>query len=153
MPRLAAHLPDAAVGLAPARGDRIHLAAESRPHLAHFGQGQLAAAEDVEAVEQRAVHVELELAACSVAHAHRRRRAVALQVIERALRQIALATQAIQDLQLARLAAQRRLAGPLHEAAHVLRMAGVEEGVGGEARIADPGVPVVPVAHAANLLG
>lgn len=70
MARLAAHFPDAAVGLASAPRDMVHLAPEGGPHVMQLFSRYLAdAAVGVEAVEQLAVDVELKLRGRGVAQA------------------------------------------------------------------------------------
>ena len=148
--RLAAHLPDARVLLAPAARRRVgelgHEALDLRVQLAE------PLAVEVERVEQLAVDVELDLVPGAVADAHRRRVAPAAQVGEHALGQVVLAADAVHDLQ--RLAAAAGRAR--HERDELLRLVGARADVQRlerQARVADPREAVVPVALAADGLG
>ena len=107
-------------------------------------------------VERLAVDVELQLVGGAVADPDRPRPAPALQVAEGLLGQIGGAVHPVHDLQRPRAVA--RLLGdplpqPVAERAGLLAVAQAEQGVDGERGVPDPGVPVVPVALAADLLG
>ena len=152
MARLAAHLPHAGVGLAPApRGGVREIGDEPldlRVELAEL------LAVQVQRVEQLAVDVELGLAPGAVADADRGRVAPAAQVGQLALGEVVLAADPVHDLQraLARPSAGR--AG--HERDEVLGLvrAGADvQRLERQAGVADPGVAVVPVALAADRLG
>ena len=78
--RLAAHLPHAAVGLAPVRERRLDLALEDRPDA--VVEAVAAPGVDVDRVEHRAPHVVLALVVGAVADAHRPGAVVAAEVVE-----------------------------------------------------------------------
>ena len=103
-------------------------------------------------VQHLAEHVELELLAGLVADAHRLRALVAGQPVELDLGEAALAADAVHDLEVARRAGHRA-AQPLVPRLGLLVVAAAEQGLQRERRVAQPGVAVVPVAHAADLLG
>ena len=152
MTRLAAHLPDARVLLAPAPRRRVGQVGDE----AWISGMQVAEplAVEVQRVEQLAVDVELGLVPGAVADAHRARVAPAAQVRQLALGQVVLAADPVHDLQraLARPAAGRAR----HERDELLRLVGAGadvERLEREARVADPREAVVPVALAADGLG
>ena len=152
MARLAAHLPDARVGLAPAARRGVGEVGDERLDL----RVQLAEplAVEVQRVEQLAVDVELDLVPRAVADAHGRRVAPAAQVLQRALGQVVLAADPVHDLQ--RALAGAAAGGARHERDELLGLvrAGADvERLEREARVADPGEAVVPVALAADRLG
>src|SRR5215218_1585746 len=149
MERLAAHLPYARVGLLPAPGGRAgevgHEPLDLRVQLAEL------LPVEPEGVEQLAVDVELDLVPGPVPHAHGRGLAPAAEVRQLALGEVVLAPDPVHDLEraLARTAAGR--AG--HERDELLGLvrAGANvERLDGQARVADPGEAVVPVALAAH---
>jgi len=103
--RLAAHLPEAAIGLAPAA---LHFAddrADERPLVLVGGQPEAPGVE--EQIDDLAVHVELELTVRAVAEPHGLGALVAAEPIEVALGNPALPEEAVHDLQLARVARDR----------------------------------------------
>ena len=111
---------------------------------------------EVHGVHRLAVDVELELAGGAVADAHRPRPAPALEMIQGLLGQIGTAVDAVHDLQ--RVAAVAvpfvgAVPQPAAEGGGLLGEAEPEQRVDGERAVPDPGVPVVPVALAAGLLG
>jgi hypothetical protein len=110
----------------------------------------------VDRVHRLAVDVQLQLVGGAVADAHRAGAAPALEVVERLLDQVGAAVHPVHDLQ--RAAAVRRAVGgavqqPPAERGGFIEVAQAEQGVDGERAVPDPGVPVVPVALAAGLLG
>ncbi len=109
---------------------------------------------EVDRVQQLAVDVELGLVPGAVADAHRARVAPAAQVRKLALGQVVLAADPVHDLKraLARPAAGRAR----HERDELLGLVGAGadvERLERQARVADPGEAVVPVALAADRLG
>ena len=106
-------------------------------------------------VHRLAVDVELELIRGAVPDPHRARAPIALEVVEGLLVEVAAAVDAVHQLE--REAAGRgsllqRVPEPDGEAHGLLGVPEPEERVDGERRVADPGVPVVPVALASDLL-
>ena len=110
---------------------------------------------EVDRVHQLAVDVELELVYGGVADAHRARAAVAGEVVgsvssgsswRPSMPYMIWSEPSGFELVAARL-------DPAHERAGLVGVAEPHEGVERERRVADPGVAVVPVAHAADLLG
>ena len=149
VPAPAAHLPDALVGGAP------HLLEVAQQRLADppaIGVAlQAALARLVERVEDLAVDVELELLHRRVADAHGLRVLVAGQPVELDLGQHALPGDAVEDVRLLRVAGDRAHE-PVAPGAGLVDVAAVHERDEGEGRIAQPAEPVVPVAHAAEIL-
>ena len=92
----------------------------------------------------------------AVADPHRPRAAVALQVVERLLREFGPAVDAVHELQGAGPLAVGVLPAvlqPVPEAGRLLGEPDAEQAVQRERGVADPGVAVVPVARAADRLG
>src|SRR6266545_7426440 len=89
VPRLASHLPDAAIGLTPGRERALHLPAERRPHA--LWQMLTRAHVQIDRVEQRTPGVVLALQVRAVADPHRPRPFVPREVVERLLAKLALA--------------------------------------------------------------
>ena len=99
-----------------------------------------------------AVDVELELLGRGVADADRPRALVAGQLVELELGQAPLAADPVHDLDRRRVAgadAQQEVA----EGQRLVGVAGGEQRLEREHRVAQPAVAVVPVAHAADVLG
>ena len=98
-----------------------------------------------------AVHVELELLGRRVADPDRPRALVARQVRQLELDQAPLAADAVHDLDRGGIAGPdaQQVVAVRHR---LVRVAGVEQRLQREHRVAQPGVAVVPVAHAADLL-
>src|SRR5207245_2912447 len=117
--RLLARLPNAQVRLAPVRRGPVHEMLQHLPHA--FGHGVMAPP-DVDGVEQLAVDVELKLLGRAVAHAHRPRTAVPVEMLEHLLRQVAPATHAAPDLYVTRVGPPTH---PLEELQEPVRL-GVE---------------------------
>ena len=152
MARLTAHLPHPGVGLHPAPCRGVGEVGHERLDLG-MEVAQLLAVEP-ERVEQLAVDVQLHLVPCAVAHSDRRRFAPAAQVRKLALGEVVLASDPVHDLKRALAGAAARRAG--HEGDELLGLvrAGADvERLDREARVADPGEAVVPVALAADRLG
>ena len=145
--RLAAHLPDAEVRVAPVRRGLLHLRAQHRPEA--LGQVVARARVEVERVEHRAPHVVLVLGVRGVADAHRARVLVARQVVERALGQVGAPVDAVHDLEVA-LLGLRHVGDEVEEVVRLPVEAERVEAPERERRVADPGVAVVPVALAAR---
>ncbi len=144
-----ADLPDAAVRLPPVVGHEVGEAGEVRPLGAHdvVTEGFAGA----QAVEQLAVAVELQLPLGTVADPHRPRPAVALDVIDLSFGEVGLAADAVEDTQ-RHAAGGGRFAHPPGPQLGFGGAAELVQGVEGEAGVAQPGIAVVPIAHAADLL-
>ncbi len=97
MPRLVADLPDALVGAAPGAHRQIGDLAEELGVV--DAQRSAGTAEEVPRLEQLTERVELQLPRRAVADPHRRRAAVAGQVVELEFGQEPLAGDSVHDLQ------------------------------------------------------
>ena len=149
MLRLAPHLPDSAVGLLPVPDRTLDEALDPAPRGARELLGQSLSRVDRDRVDEHAPHVVLALVVRPVPDPHRLRPAVAVQVVERRLGELALAADPVHDLQLGlgRLLDQERVV--------LVRLpveAEREQAPEHERRVADPGVAVVPVALAPGCL-
>ena len=87
---------------------------------------------------------------CRVAHAHRRGALVAGQPAHLVLVEAAHAGHAVQNLQILRRA-RHRAQQPFAPTGRLLDVAGEQQGIQREGRIAQPAVAVVPIAHPARL--
>src|SRR5439155_24320062 len=144
MPRLAAHLPDPAIRLAPMVDRRLDLADEDRPDT--LVEPVTGLRVEVDGVEDGPPDVVLPLVVRAVADPDRSRALVPAEVVERPLCQLALAAHAVHDLEIG--VAPGRVGDEVEE---VVRLPVETERVQapqGERRIADPGVAIVPVALA-----
>ena len=109
---------------------------------------------EVHRVDEAPIDVELELAVRIVADPDRARVEIAAQVIEGGLGEAVSPVDAVDHLQpAAPLGLLTARLEPSHEGARLFGEADAEEGVECEARVADPGVAVVPVAAAPDALG
>jgi len=150
----AAGLPDPLVRLVPVLAQPVDDLRHRLPALVR--QLQAMAVTEDDRVHRLAVDVELELVGGAVPNPHRPRAAPALEVIERLLGQVGTAIDPVHDPQRTR-AVPCLLHGPVleppAERGGLVDVAEPEQRVNGERAVADPGVPVVPVALAAFLLG
>ena len=145
----AAHLPDSVVGLGQCfveppedpQGKGLGLTDAMHPELAR----------PVDGIDQLAVDVELQLPRRSVADPHRRGALVAGQVRQLVLVEAPLATEAVHDLDVLRVAGHRP-DNPVAPCGRLLDVAGSHERVERERGVAQPAEPVVPVADAAEEL-
>ena len=150
----AAGLPDALLGLVPVVGEPVEQVAPAEP--AGVAGLDAVLVREVDAVDRLAVDVELELVRRAVADADGTGPAVALPVLEDLLGQVAGAVDPVHDLQRGlpvRAPVLYAVTQPAGEGGRLLPEAQAEQGVHGEGRVPDPGVAVVPVAFAADLLG
>ena len=150
----AAGLPDPLAGLVPVVGQPVDHAAQRDP--AAVTQLDPVLVGEVDAVQRLAVDVHLPLVRRAVADPHRARAAVALPVVQRLLHQVRGAVDPVHDVERTALAAHLLLdpvPQPAGERRRLLGEAHPEQGVDRERGVAHPGVPVVPVALAAHLLG
>ena len=139
--RVAADLPDPAVGLSPVLDRRFHEAREERPEP--FVQTMPRRGVDVHRVEQRAPDVVLALLERAVADAHRAGVHVALHVGKDLLAEVLLPVDSVHDLQIVRALGDVR-----DETEEVLGLPIEPEGVQGpegQGGVPDPREPVVPV--------
>ena len=152
---LAADLPDPLVRAVPVGAHPVHVAHDVLPELP--GDRRAVLVVEVDRVEQLAVDVELELARGTVPHTDGAGLAVALQVVEGELVQLATAVDAVDDLERpVRVVGDARLAAvaePADKRTHLVGEADPEEPVERERGVADPGVAVVPVPVPADVLG
>ncbi len=146
--RLAAHLPDAAVGFAPVLDRLLDLLLEHRPQRLRNLLARLGV--QVNRIEHRAPDVVLHLVVGAVADPHRARVVVAGQVVQLLLDQGAFAADGVHHLQ--RMSFTVVGAGHVgDEREEVVGLAIQPEGVEPpqrERRVAHPRVAVVPVAFA-----
>ena len=152
--RPAARLPDALVGLIPVVAqpldDLVHL------HPGVVGDRLAVLVVEVDGVDQLAVDVELKLRGGAVSDPHRGRALVALEVVEHLLGEVGAAVDAVHDLERAALAVVRLAEAVGEPREELLRLLGEperQERVHREGGVAHPGVAVVPVALAADVLG
>ncbi len=147
-------LPDALVGLVPVLADPFDHAGEVDPRL--VVDRRAVAAVVVDGVDQLAVDVELELVRGAVPDPDGRGALIALEVLEHLLLELRAAIDPVHDLERAvalRPVLAEALAQPLPERRGLFGEAQPQERVERERGVADPGVAVVPVATAAELLG
>jgi hypothetical protein len=137
-----AHLPDALVRLLPAG---THLVAQADEEAAVPGvELVLPPHKFVGRADELPVRVELELVVRAVAHPHRRRLPVALQVRQRPLRQVGIAVHVVHDLQLRR-GRPGGVQEPREEGPPLVFVAQLVQGPQRQGRVAEPAVAVVPV--------
>src|SRR6266498_3823418 len=151
---IAADLPDALVGLPPAAGGVVGAGGQEGPAVC-VELVELAG-QPVGGAEQFAVDVDLGLVPGAVADPHRAAVPPAGQVRQGAFGQVVFAADPEHDLQGGGLVVQRAGRGGGEEGEEVGGLVGTggdPERFHGEARVADPGVAVVPVAFAADALG
>ncbi len=146
----AAHLPQPLVRLPPVRPQPVDQRGLDRPDL-RLG-GQTGVPGQRQRVHDLAVHVQLELLHGLVADAYGGGAGESGQPRHVELRQPPLARQAVHDLQVGRVAGDRAQQ-PVAPRLGLLLVARGEQRVQGEGGVAQPAVPVVPVAHTAQLLG
>ncbi len=146
----APHLPDAVVQFAPALLQRLEQHVLQAPGLCQ--RRQVGDAGRIQGVDELAIDVELALPGRTVAPAHGPAALVAGQPGDFQLRQPAIAGDAVHDLQLVGVpghCAQQ----PLPPCLGFLAIPGVEQGVQRQRRVAQPAMPVIPIAAAAQLFG
>jgi hypothetical protein len=149
VPRLAAPLPQAAVGLAPGLGGAVDQVHQEAPVVV---VGRMAApVPPIGEIDEQAQRIELKLRSCAVADAHRASAAIALEV-ELELGDPALAAHPVRDVSGPSVARGREV-DEAAEAVGLVLVAEVGEGTDREGRVAHPGITVVPVAHTARGLG
>ena len=150
----AAGLPDALVGRLPVLADPVDHVGDADPLLV-VHEPAAGALHHVGGVEQLAVDVELELAGGAVSDSHRGGAHVALEVRELELGKVRAAVDPVHQLQRAGGRSGRVARAHADEGAERLRLlreAEPEQRVEGEGGVANPGVAVVPVPAAAELL-
>gem|GEM_PF-5584553 len=139
--------PDAVVQFAPALLQRLEQHVLQAPG---FGQRrQIRDAGGVERINEFAVDVELALPRRAIAPAHRLAAFVAGQPRNLQLGQPAIARDAVHDLQLIGVS-RHRAQQPLAPRLGLFAIAGVEQGVQRQRRVAQPAMAVVPIAAAAQ---
>src|SRR5229473_4631496 len=148
MLRLAAHLPDAAVRRSPVLDRGLDAPLEDRPH--DFGQIVPRLGMQVHRIEDRAPNVVLLLRVSGIADTNRLRRIVPAEVVDGSLGQLALAPDAVHDLQV--LLARRDVSYEVEEVVGLSREPERVETPEHEGAVANPCVAVVPVALAADRL-
>ena len=146
----AAHFPDALIREHPTRGDDVDDPAQQVPE--RIGDLATRAVIQPRRVEQVPVGIELELLGGRVADAHRLRSAIPVQPVEVPFGDVALASDPVHDLEI--LSPARGGAfDPTHERVGFLGVAEREQRVEVECGVAQPAVPVVPVANASDRFG
>src|SRR3954447_21866649 len=149
--RLAAHLPDAAVRLAPVADRVLDLLDEDLPR--RLGEAVARLRVQPDRVEQRAPHVVLALVVGAVADPDGARVLVAGEVVERVLLELGLPVDAVHDLQLVLALGGHDVADEVEEVVGLLVEAERVEAPEHERGVAYPREAVVPVAQAARRLG
>ena len=149
MLRLPARLPDPLVRFLPHRRCAFDLIDQHRPQP--LGNVIALLGVQVDGVQHRAEHVVLALVVRAVADPHRPRAPVALEMVERRLLEVFLASDAIHDLQRAVLVA-RDFGDVLDEVVGLPVQTERVQRPQRERRVAHPAVAVVPVAFAARRL-
>ena len=147
---VAAHLPDPAVGVAPALERRLDLLLQDRPDPLRQVVARLGV--QIDRVEQRPPDIVLLLVKGPVADPHGPRALVSGQVIERLLGQPTLTIDAVHDLENA-LLGLGHVGDEIEEVVCLPVKAERVQAPQHERRVADPGEPVVPVALPARGLG
>ncbi|GBD45801.1 hypothetical protein HRbin41_00617 [bacterium HR41] len=145
VPLGAAHLPDTAIRFPPAREGRLDHRHEPRPHV--WREVLAPPHMQVNGVDERSPHVVLALAVGAVADPYRPRAAVAAQVRELALRQLALSSQPVQHLDITVL---EDVAEEVEEVVSLAVEAEAVQRPQCERCVAHPAVAVVPVARTAD---
>ena len=152
VPRRQPGLPQPVVGFVPAAFDGGDHRLDDPPLLVAHRAAHLGHARDQ--VGDRPEHIELQLAVGGVADAHRPRPGVPGQRVDDRLGAQVVPVHRVQRVQPLRVPAGA-LDAPVHPAEVRLRLgqrAEIDQDAGGHRRVAQPAVPVVPVAHAADLL-
>ncbi len=106
----------------------------------------------MDAIEHLSENVQLLLLRRPVPDPYGTRIAIAAQVRQLLLGQVALAANAVHNLQVFAVCAGEALQ-PVREGAHLLGVTKCAERVEREGGIAQPGIAVIPVAHPAQLFG
>ena len=150
MPRRAARLPDALVGLAPDADRALGLGLDDRPQPPR--EPLAAAGVQQDAVQHRAVDVVLALVEGAVADPHRLRAGVAGEVVAGGLGEVAPPVDPVHDLHRA-VGVGLEVGDVLHELLGLPVEVEPVQRPQGERRVAHPRVAVVPVALAARRLG
>ena len=146
-------LPDSVVGLVPAAGDGLHHRLDDAPvlvlHRAARGR------DGGDEIGDRAEDVELDLAVGGVADPHRPRPGVPGQRVDHGLGAELEPFDRVEGMQPLRVAAGPRDApvDPVQKRLGLVERAEVDEHARRHRSVAEPAVAVVPVAHAAELLG
>src|SRR6266480_5533289 len=140
--------PDAVVGFTTQLPDAIGEALDHVPQLG--GDEATLALVDGHAVDHRAEDLELPLAGGAVADAHRPRAFEASQVLEERFGEVRVAVDAIQDLH-REVVVVGAVADPVDEVDGLLRETRAKEGGDPIRRVAEPAVPVIPIAIPARV--
>ena len=151
MLRPAANLPNSLVLGVPILGKPIQQFDDDSPELVVDGSARFVV--EVDAVDQLAVDVELQLAGSTVANANGLRIPIAREVIEFELLEFVSPVDAVHDLQrprIGRVLLQSAFLEERHELAGLLHESKLEEREEREGRVANPGVAVVPVTATTN---
>ena len=149
VPLRPAGLPDPVVGTAPDRLDVLHDRAPARPQAPLDLAEALGA--DVHDGGDLSVDVQLELLGGGIPDPDGARPLIAREVRELELGQAPLAADAVHDLDRGRVS-RPDTEQEVAERQRLVRVAGIEQRLQREDRVAQPAVAVVPVAHAAELL-
>src|SRR5919204_1322305 len=144
--RFRANLPEAVVGITPVRRDELDKLALQWPRPLGIDAGATSGAEEV---HHLAVLVELELARRVVANAHRSGPLVAAEPVELVFDQQPLLRDAVQDLDVIGIAANRPQQ-PVMPFPRLVRVSVFEQQLEDEGRIPEPAVAVVPISNPAD---
>ncbi len=148
-PQRTADLPQPVVRLVPVPGQLLDQRALQRPGVLALVETEVAG--HLQRHHHLAEHVGLPLGDRAVADPHGGRAGVPGQVVERPLGQVAAAVHGVHDLQVLRVAGDRAQQ-PAAPQPGLVVVAGLQQRLEGQRRVAQPAVPVVPVALAAELL-
>ena len=146
-------LPDPVVRFVPAATDRLHHRLDDAPVLVLDRSAR--SRDGGHEIGDRPEHVELDLAVGCVPDPHRPRPGVAGQRLDHGLRPELESLDRVERVQPLRMAARAGDAtvDPVQERLGLIECAEVDEHPRRHCGITQPAVPVVPVAHAAELLG
>ena len=147
----ASYLPDPPVLPAPHAADVI--SDSSQPGPLPFGQPHSEPDQVVRRPQQLPVNVQLPLQGRGVAHPHRARVAIPVQVAEVVFVQVGLAAEPVQDLNPGGIVVLlRRAFQELEEGDSFVLLPEHGQRLADHAGVADPAEPVVPVAHTSDVL-
>src|SRR5919204_910259 len=146
--RLAAHLPDAAIGQLPVLDRALDGALQDRPH--DLGQVVARLGVQVHPAEHGSPNIVLLLPVRPVADADGPRALIPAEMVERLLHELMLAADAVHDLEL--LLARGRVGDEVEEVVGLTLETECVEAPEHERAVSDPRVAVVPVALAADRL-
>src|SRR5260221_2220659 len=151
---VAAYLPDATVRFLPVRA---HMLDQRAHHLPHGTIQRLTvplkaslAPEAMHVIEHFSENIQLFLLLCSVSDAYRARTAIAVEVRQLPLLQVALSSNTVHNLEVF-AACVIEASQPVRERVGLLRISKHAQRIQGESGIAQPGVAIIPVTYSPEL--